>query len=47
MRKLLIVMQKSKVIYRVSEYKIDEKTSLSHNNKMGAKDNGKVRPIKY
>ena len=43
MRKLLIVMQKSEVIYRVSKCKI---WSSGHDNKMGAKDDGKVKTYK-
>ena len=45
-RKLLIIMQKSEVIYRVSNVKFDEKISSGHNNKMGAKDGGKVKTYK-
>ena len=44
MRKLLIVMQKNEVIYRVSE--CDEKISSGHDNKMGANNNGKVKTYK-
>jgi len=47
MRKLLIVMQKSEVIYRVSKCKILWKDLIrGHDNKMGAKDDGKVKTYK-
>ena len=46
MRKLLIVMQKSEVIYRVSNVKFDEKISSGHDNKMGAKDYGNMTTYK-
>ena len=39
-------MQKSEVIYRVSNVKFDEKISSGHNIKMGAKDDKKVKTYK-
>ena len=45
-RKLLIVMQKSEVIIESQNVKFDEKISSGHNNKMGAKNDRKVKTYK-
>ena len=46
MRKLLIVMHKSEIIYSLKSVKFDEKISSGHDNKMGAKDDRKVTTYK-
>ena len=45
MRKLLIVRQKSEVIYRVSKC-LMKKISSGHDNKMGANNDEKVKTYK-
>ena len=47
MRKLLIVMQKKKVKTSIDSQNVKFwKISSGHNNKMGAKDDGKVKTYK-
>ena len=45
MRKLLIVMHRSEIIYRVSKC-LMKKISSGHDNKIGANDDGKVKTYK-